>query len=217
MLARAAPMLARRWACRSFASQQGEGNLTNDQMLADANTIFRSSLAAADPRQGIKRALRLSEDGATLTVSSIINQHELRMGDYDRVMLLGAGKAAAQMAEAVEGVLQHCDKFDGGLVVTKYDHAEGTRLNKVRTLEAAHPVPDAAGAAASREILELAQAADSRTLVIMCISGGGSALLTLPAAGLSMEDLQATNGALLACGARIEEMNVVRKHLSAIR
>jgi len=129
-----------------------------------------------------------------------------------RTIVLGAGKASAAMAKAVE------DHWPGpleGLVVTRYGHAALCR--RIEIVEAAHPVPDAAGRAAAERILRLAQGAGPDDLVLCLISGGGSALLALPAPGLTLEDKQAVNKALLASGADIGQMNTVRRHLSAIK
>ena len=129
-----------------------------------------------------------------------------------RTIVIGAGKAAATMASAVE------DAWPGelrGLVVTRYGHhAPCTRIEVV---EAAHPVPDAAGREAAGRMLEMVRGLSADDLVLCLISGGGSALLTLPAPGLTLEDKQAINRALLKSGANITEMNCVRKHLSAIK
>jgi glycerate 2-kinase len=129
-----------------------------------------------------------------------------------RTIVLGAGKASAAMAKAVE------DHWPGpleGLVVTRYGHA--VPCERIEIVEAAHPVPDAAGRAAAERILQLAREAGPDDLVLCLISGGGSALLALPAEGLTLEDKQAVNKALLASGADIGQMNVVRRHLSAIK
>jgi glycerate 2-kinase len=127
-------------------------------------------------------------------------------------IVLGAGKASAAMAKAVEenwsGALE-------GFVVTRYGHAVG--CDQIEIVEAAHPVPDEKGAEAARRVLALAEEAGPDDLVLCLISGGGSALLTMPAPGLSLGDKQAVNKALLASGADITEMNTVRKHLSAIK
>jgi hydroxypyruvate reductase len=129
-----------------------------------------------------------------------------------RTIVLGAGKAAAAMARAVE---RHMSGRVEGLVVTRYGHA--VPCARVEVVEAAHPVPDAAGRAAARRILEYAKSAGPDDLVLCLISGGASALLVLPADGLALEDKQAVNRALLASGADIAQMNTVRKHLSAIK
>ncbi len=128
-----------------------------------------------------------------------------------RTVVLGAGKASAAMARAVE------DHWPGplhGLVLTRYGHAVPCR--SIAVVEAAHPVPDRNGVDAARRIMELARSAGPNDLVLCLISGGGSALLALPAAGITLADQQAVNRALLASGAPIDAMNAVRKHLSAI-
>ena len=130
-----------------------------------------------------------------------------------RTVVIGAGKAAASMAAAVEehwtsGPLE-------GLVVTRYDHGAPTK--QIEVIEASHPVPDAAGKAAAGRILQKVQGLTEDDLVLALISGGGSALMALPAEGVTLEEKQAVNKALLKSGANISEMNCVRKHLSAIK
>ena len=129
-----------------------------------------------------------------------------------RTIVLGAGKAAAAMAAAVEA--QWSGPLEG-LVITPYGH--GCATERIEVVEAAHPVPDRAGQDAARRILDLARNADDDDLVLVLISGGGSALMALPAPGLTLDDKRAVNAALLACGATIHEINCVRKHLSAIK
>ncbi|HTI01386.1 MAG TPA: glycerate kinase [Acidisoma sp.] len=132
-----------------------------------------------------------------------------------RTIVLGAGKAAAAMARAVERHWPE-DRPLSGLVITRYGHGVGA-LKRIAVVEASHPVPDAAGEAAAARILALAQGLSEDDLVLCLISGGGSALLALPAPGLSLADKQGVNRALLKSGAAIDEMNAVRKHLSAIK
>ena len=129
-----------------------------------------------------------------------------------RSVVVGAGKAAAAMAQAVE---DHWDAALEGLVVTRYGHSVPTRA--IDVVEAAHPVPDAGGRAAAARILAEAEALGADDLALCLISGGGSALLTLPAPGIALADKQAVTGALLRSGAAIGEINCVRKHLSAIK
>jgi glycerate 2-kinase len=132
-----------------------------------------------------------------------------------RTIVVGAGKGSAAMARAVE---QHWPKPGGklsGLIVTRYGHAVPT--TDIEVVEAGHPVPDEAGRAAAARILHMVQGLTANDLVLCLVSGGGSALLTLPAPGLTLADKQAVNKALLKCGAAIGEMNCVRKHLSAIK
>ena len=129
-----------------------------------------------------------------------------------RTVVIGAGKAAAAMARAVE---EHWQGPLEGLVVTRYGHRVPT--DAVEVVEAAHPVPDAGGRAAAARILALAEGLGPDDLALCLISGGGSALLTLPAPGVALADKQAVTGALLRSGAAIGEINCVRKHLSAIK
>jgi len=129
-----------------------------------------------------------------------------------RLIVIGAGKASAAMARAVE---QHWDGPLSGLVVTRYGYA--VPCERIEIVEAAHPVPDAAGEAAARRLLALVQGLSPDDLVLCLISGGGSSLLPLALPGLSLADKQAINRALLASGASIGEMNCVRRHLSAIK
>lgn len=129
-----------------------------------------------------------------------------------RTVVIGAGKAAAAMAATVEA---HWQGELSGMVVTRYGH--GAPTTRIRVVEAAHPVPDAAGEKAAAEMFELVRGLTADDLLLCLISGGGSALLALPAPGLTLADKQAVNRALLKSGANIHEMNCVRKHLSAIK
>ena len=129
-----------------------------------------------------------------------------------RVIVIGAGKAAAAMAEVVEREWQG---EVSGLVVTRYGH--GAHCQKIEVVEAAHPVPDDAGERVARRVLELVSNLTESDRVIFLLSGGGSSLLALPAEGITLQDKQAINKALLKSGATIGEMNCVRKHLSAVK
>ncbi len=136
-----------------------------------------------------------------------------------RTVVLGAGKAGGAMAAAVDA-LWPADAPISGLVVTRYDHvppAYKARPGRIEVVEAAHPVPDEAGQRAAARIVQLTRGLTADDLVLCLISGGGSALLAMPAAGLTLADKQAINKALLKSGAAIDEMNCVRKHLSAIK
>jgi glycerate 2-kinase len=129
-----------------------------------------------------------------------------------RLIVIGAGKASAAMAQAVE---QHIDGALEGLVVTRYGHA--VRCERVEIVEAAHPVPDAASIEAARRIRDKVQGLTADDLVLCLISGGGSSLLVDPVSGLTLDDKQTVSAALLRSGANISEMNCVRRHLSAIK
>jgi hydroxypyruvate reductase len=164
-----------------------------------------AGVAAARPDRVVREHVR--RDGDTLRVDG--DAYDL--GDYDEVLVLGAGKAAAHVARALEGVLG--DAVSGGAVVTD-DPVETTR---VEVLPGAHPVPDETGVASAQTVLERAARADERTLVLAVVTGGGSALMTAPADGVALADVQATTRALLDSGAAIGEVNAVRKHLSAVK
>ena len=166
-------------------------------------------MPAADPRALLRELFDAALDAAA--PGRCVAPH-LPEPPPGRTVVVGAGKAAAEMARAVEA---HWAGDLDGLVVTRYGHAAPTRAIKV--VEAAHPVPDRAGREAARRILELVGGLGEDDLVLCLISGGGSALLALPSAGISLDDKQAVNRALLRAGATISEINCVRKHLSAIK
>jgi glycerate 2-kinase len=178
---------------------------------------FDAAVRKVDPELMIRGRLRV--DGRQLIATAVDGvETRLSLDDYDEVRMVGVGKAAASMARGVESVLG--DRLDGGVVVTKHGHV--AELARVQLLEASHPVPDASCVYAAAELAAECERASRRTLVISVISGGGSALLTAPLqadAGppLSLADKQAVTAELLACGATIQEMNCVRKHLSAIK
>lgn len=154
--------------------------------------LFDAAVQAAQPEHCIPRFLPAPPKGRTLVI--------------------GAGKASAAMAQALE---RHWPGELSGLVVTRYGYA--VPCERIEIVEAAHPVPDAAGREAAARLLALVQGLTADDLVICLISGGGSALLPLPGEGVSLEDKQAINRALLKSGATISEMNCVRRHLSAIK
>jgi glycerate 2-kinase len=133
---------------------------------------------------------------------------------YKKTTVVGAGKAAASMAMAVENYWPSASALHG-LVITRYGH--GLPCKHIRVVQAGHPVPDEAGELAAQEIFDVVTKADHDDLVIVLISGGGSSLLSLPADDIPMSDLKALTQMLLASGAPIQDMNVVRKHLSRIQ
>ncbi|MBK1612592.1 glycerate kinase [Rubrivivax gelatinosus] len=173
-----------------------------------------------DPRQDPRAFLRALYDAAVRrALPEFVIAPFLPPPPRGRTLVLGAGKAGGAMAAAVDA-LWPADAPLSGLVVTRYGHvppAYRSSGGRIELVEAAHPVPDAAGRAAAARIAGLAQGLGPDDLVLALISGGGSALLSLPAPGLRLEDKQAINRALLLSGASIGEMNCVRKHLSAIK
>jgi hydroxypyruvate reductase len=132
---------------------------------------------------------------------------------YKQIIVCGIGKAAARMAAAIEQVLG--DDIAHGLVITKYGHTVKTK--KIKVMEAGHPLPDENSVRGAKVLTQMAREADEETLVINLISGGGSALFCLPAGALTLADKIQTTKLLLACGADIDEMNCVRKHLSRVK
>ena len=182
--------------------------------LAAARTIAEAALKRVDPVRMITDCVTL--DGDRLSIRTENDSLTIDLDRYRRIVVVGAGKAGASMAYGIEQVLG--DRIDTGLVVVKYDHRRS--LNRIELLEAGHPVPDENGVAASRRIVELAESADEDTLCIVLISGGGSALLTLPASGefgeVTLTDTQETTQLLLEAGTPIQEINRIRKHISAV-
>jgi glycerate 2-kinase len=162
------------------------------QLLRD---MFDAAIAAASPDKAVPANLPPPPAGRTVVV--------------------GAGKAAASMARAVDSHWP-ADEPLAGLVVTRYGYGVGP-LKRIEVVEAAHPIPDAAGQEAARRILDLVKGLGPDDLALCLISGGGSALLSLPAPGITLDDKQTLNKALLRSGANIHEINCVRKHLSAIK
>ncbi len=173
----------------------------------DMLAIMQAALDAADPFHAVTQALQ--RDGASLRVGG----QRYNLDQFERVWLLGAGKAGASMARAAEAVLG--DRLAGGVVVVKDGHA--APLEHVTLYEAAHPVPNNAALVAGAAIQAQAAAATANDLLLFVLSGGGSALLEVLPAPLTLADLQATTDALLRSGATINEMNTLRKHLSAVK
>ncbi len=169
--------------------------------------IFDAAIAAVDPRRAVLNAVRL-EDGSLRAGDAVYD-----LAAYRRIVVIGAGKATARMALAVEELLGA--RIAAGLVIVKQGHREPLRT--IEQVEATHPVPNADGLQGAQRILQMAQDADEKTLLICLLSGGASALLVAPAAGLTLQDKQEATALLLNAGASIGELNAVRKHLSAVK
>jgi hydroxypyruvate reductase len=176
-------------------------------MRLDALSIFNDALKAVSPEASVRKHLK-----RIVSELSFGNQ-TVDLDCIRHLYVVGAGKASAAMAAAVEEIIP--GRITGGLVNVKYGHT--APLSAVRLAEAGHPIPDTPGLQGSEEILSLVSGAGPEDLVLCLISGGGSALLPLPAPGLTLSHKQEATGALLACGATIHEINTVRKHLSAIK
>ena len=173
----------------------------------NAVDIFQAGLQAVAPGVAIKTFCQLNGDRLT------VDGQDYDLGQFDKIFVLGAGKAGAAMAEAIEEILG--DRVATGIITVKYAHL--AHLQRIKIQEAGHPVPDQNGLDGAQAIYQLAKSADEKTLVICLISGGGSALMPLPVAGVTLEDKQETTRVLLACGATIHEINAIRKHLSIIK
>jgi hydroxypyruvate reductase len=177
------------------------------ELRNDLWRILQKAVEAVSPEGCVNRTVRL--DGEILRIDSA----EYDLARAGRVIVVGVGKASARMAAALEEVLG--ERIAAGLVITADGYKVPTR--KVEVVEAAHPVPDSRGLEAAERIAALVDSAEEKDLVIVLISGGGSALLTLPAPPVTLSDLIETNQLLLLSGARIQEINTVRKHLSQLK
>jgi glycerate 2-kinase len=177
------------------------------QLRKQALQIFRAALAAADPLEAVARHLRV--DGDQL----IAGKRRYRLSSFRDIHVLGAGKASAAMALAVERILAR--RITGGLINVKDGHL--ARLGRVELNECGHPVPDQRGVDGARRIAAMARQADENDLVLCVISGGASALMPAPAAPVTLEEKQAVTKLLLASGASIHEINSVRKHISELK
>jgi hydroxypyruvate reductase len=169
-----------------------------------ALAVLSAALEAVDPVNAIQRQVFLSDE--TLR----IGQRTYDLGRYRNIYVIGGGKAGGSMAQAIEEILGQ--RVTAGLVNVKYGYGAKTEI--IRLNEAGHPIPDAAGMAGTKQMAELARKATDEDLVICLISGGGSALMTLPVEGITLADMKSLTDALLRCGATINEINAVRKHLS---
>ena len=172
------------------------------QLRIDAAEIFHAGLKAVDPGIAVKRYCRL--DGSHL----FIGDKSYDLSRFNHLFVIGAGKASAPMAKSMEDLLG--ERIAKGIINVKYGHT--AKLTRIKLVEAGHPIPDKNGEEGSRAILNLAKEAQKDDLVLCLMSGGGSALLPLPAQGLTLKDKQETIKVLLACGATIHEINAIRKH-----
>lgn len=197
---------------------ENRGQLATTEARELALDCIEAGIEAAHPRVVVESSIEL--DGTRLSIDAGMTDDGGTTGDaettidleaYDEVLLLGAGKATGTVAEELAGMLEA--HLTGGAIVTK----TGESVPGIESYGGGHPVPTAEGVAGAERILELAASADDRTLVLAVITGGGSALATLPASDLDLEDIRETTDAMLEAGMEIHEINAVRKHLSAIK
>jgi len=174
--------------------------------------LQQAALEAVEPAAAVHRHVRREEDGL------IVADRRYDLRGYERVFVVGGGKAAVPMATAIADILS--ERLTDGVIVTKYGHIPAKSQipdHKFQIIEAGHPVPDENSIRGAQAVADLARRATERDLVICLISGGGSALLTLPVPGMDLTSLQALTDALLRSGATINELNTVRKHWSRIK
>ena len=180
---------------------------TVSAMRKDAVEIFYQALKAVQPGAAIKRYCKF--DGKTL----FIGHRSYQLNQYKNLYVLGAGKATASMAAAIEDMID--EKITGGIITVKFDHL--VDLKHINLIEAGHPVPDENGIRGASAILNLAKNVEEDDLILCLISGGGSALLPFPYDGITLKDKQDIIKILLSCGATIHEINTIRKHISKIK
>lgn len=191
-----------------MSSPQKEGLLGHiRRMREDARSIFLAGIQAVQGQEAVFRHCRRHGDRLQLADITV------DLDGIGSIVVVGAGKATASMAMAVEALMG--DRISEGIIAVPYGHREP--LARIRQMEAGHPIPDENGVAAACAILETVTRAKEGDLVICLISGGGSALMPLPAEGIRLSDKQETSRLLIQCGASIHEINTVRKHLSAIK
>ena len=166
--------------------------------------ILRAALRAADPQRCVTQAVSVHDDSLHIAGS------EYSIAETDQIVVIGAGKATPAMAAAVEQLLG--DRISAGAINTKYGHT--VPLDRIRTCESGHPLPDQSGIDGTDRMLDLVSQVSEHSLILCLFSGGGSALMPSPAHGISLEEKQATTQALLRSGAAINEINAIRKHLS---
>jgi glycerate 2-kinase len=187
--------------CRSL-----EDSAYRDTILA----VQRAALEAVEPGAAVRRVVRCQGD------ELVVGSHSYPLRAVEHIWVVGGGKAATAMVAALHTIL--ADRLSGGLVVTRYGHRDpALDTGPVQVIEAGHPLPDPAGVAGAQRMADLLSGVGEHDLVLTVISGGASALLTLPAPGLTLADVQETTDLLLRCGATIVELNTVRKHLSQIK
>lgn len=172
-----------------------------------AEKIFMAGVRSVLPEKLITGIMKI--DGSVLT----INENKIPLDNIKNIYVIGAGKASAAMGHYVESILG--DRITGGHIVVKYGYS--CKLKRIKVTEAGHPIPDSNGFKATEEIIKLSSRASENDLVICLISGGGSALLADLPEGLLPEELYIVNNLLIRCGASINEINCVRKHLSLIK
>lgn len=181
------------------------------ELRRQALSIFQAGVAAADPLHAVKHYLKAGDQHLEI----LLNNGGLRMGRWSKIHLIAFGKAACAMAKAAQEIIPAGLLADTGIAVTNYENV--TELDSIEVIGAGHPLPDEAGLNAARRIAERASRARQDELVLVLVSGGGSALIPYPVDPVSLQEKIETTRLLLACGATINEINCVRKHLSRLK
>ncbi|MBN1841010.1 MAG: glycerate kinase [Deltaproteobacteria bacterium] len=181
-----------------------------EMIRSDAKEIFAGCLGAVDPYRAVKRFVHLEGDRLVVGMEGR-PKTELDLAEFDRISLVGAGKATAPMARAIEDLFGK--RIQKGLINVKYGFTQELAFTEIT--EAGHPVPDENGVKGSRKIFDFLQSAGEKDLIFSLISGGGSALLPHPGGDITLSDKQEITRRLLACGASIDEINAVRKHIAS--
>ena len=190
---------------------QSERNDALAKMRSDARSLFDAAIERVDPFKAVQHFVRNDGGKLLLGAQDAPPENELPLHSFEHIYVVGGGKGSAPMARAVEQLLG--DKISGGMVVVKYGFSEPLRY--IEIMEAGHPLPDKKGEEGARRILEILRGATERDLILSLISGGGSALMPMPAGGITLEENQAVTKMLLEGGATIGEINAVRKHISS--
>jgi len=188
------------------------GRFTLEEMREMAKAIFLKAISAVDPYQRLKEIARIDRNRLIIRAERA-SEKIFDLNSFERIFLVGTGKASSSMAQAIEELLG--DRMIKGLITTKYGHGLPLRFTEV--IEAGHPLPDPKGMEGARKIKELLKTTGPKDLVLFLISGGGSALLPLPADGIMLEEKQELTQLLLDCGADIKEINTIRKHISQMK
>ncbi|GAB5354748.1 hypothetical protein AAMO2058_000145900 [Amorphochlora amoebiformis] len=201
----------------SIGSSVRSSQASENDLREAARKIFAAGCAAVEPKSAVMTHMRLSANGKFLEILRNGNpESRIQLSDIDHIYVIGAGKAAVGMTEGLFSSIGSL--ITEGVIVTKYDHAKDHKLpSNVSVFEAGHPSPDTNSVKGTEAILEMASKATERDLVIVCLSGGGSALLCKPVDDVTLSDKTRVTDALLACGCPIQEKNSILKHLSQVK
>jgi hydroxypyruvate reductase len=183
-----------------------------DEMKRTAKVIFSKALSAVDPSKIVKERIRIERDRLSIKMQGD-SEKIFDLKAFHKILLVGTGKASSSMARAIEELFG--DRMTKGVIITKYGHL--LPLKQTQTIEAGHPIPDRKGYEGARKIQRMLKESGPNDLVIFLLSGGGSALLPFPAAGIELKEKQEVTQLLLDSGADIKEINTVRKHISRMK